>query len=88
MSRRIATVMLADFILMGQDKVGSYALSTSKTRIFATAIEAWLDLIANVINEQAIKPLLRVNGLPRETSRRRCDQATLRGQTSRSWAPT
>lgn len=65
---RKAMVVLADFVLMGHAAVGSYALATSKTNIFSTAIGAWADSIADVINEYAIPRLLRLNGM--DTSRR------------------
>ena len=55
--------LLSDFLMVGHGKTGSYALSQDKTRLFTTAISAWLDVIANVINDQAIKPLLRINGI-------------------------
>jgi hypothetical protein len=55
--------LLADFLMVGHGKTGSYALSADKTRLFTTAIAAWIDVIANVINDQAIKPLLRINGI-------------------------
>lgn len=59
----IAMAVLADFILMGHEKVGSYALSATKSSLFKTALKAWLDSIADVINTYAIPRLLRVNGM-------------------------
>ena len=59
---RIAMSMLADFILMGHQAVGSYALSTSKTGLFSTALSAILDLIAAEVNRSAIVTLVRLNG--------------------------
>lgn len=64
--KRIAMVVVADFILLGQDKVGSFALSSDKTELFATAIGAWLKSIADIFNRFAIPRLMRVNGLPLE----------------------
>lgn len=60
--QRIAMTVLADFILLGHEKVGSFALSSSKTEIFAVALGAWLDSIAAVFNEQAIPRLFALNG--------------------------
>lgn len=58
----IATTVLADFILLGHEKVGSFALASSKTSIFASAMGAWLDVIADTINEQAVPRLFALNG--------------------------
>jgi len=60
--QRIAMTVLADFILMGQSNVGSFALSSSKTMMFSTALGAWLDSIASMFNREAIPKLFAVNG--------------------------
>ena len=60
--QRIAMVVLADFVLLGHEKVGSFALSDSKTSLFATAIGAWLDEIKSVFNRHAIPRLFAMNG--------------------------
>lgn len=59
--QRIAMTMLADFLLLGQDKVGSFALSSNKTHLFGVALGAWLDAISEVFNRHAITRLLDVN---------------------------
>jgi hypothetical protein len=59
---RIAMSMLADFILMGHQAVGSYALSTTKTGLFSTALSAIMDVITDEINQQAIPRLVLLNG--------------------------
>jgi hypothetical protein len=58
----IAMSVLADFILLGHEKVGSFALADSKTNLFSVALGAWLDAIAATINNKAIPDLLRLNG--------------------------
>lgn len=60
---QIAMSALADFIMLGHEKVGSYSLSATKSSLFKTALKAWLDSIADVINTHAIPRLLRVNGM-------------------------
>lgn len=60
----IAASMLADFIRLGHEQVGSFALSSDKTDLFAVALGAWLDSIAAVVNMQLIPRLLRLNGWP------------------------
>lgn len=59
----IATTVVADFILLGHEKVGSFALASSKTTIFSMAIRAWLKMIANVLNRKAVPMLWTLNGL-------------------------
>lgn len=63
---QMTQAMLADFLTIGHGGTGSYALSSDKTRLFTVAISAWCDLIADTINRQAIKQLLRVNGMDRK----------------------
>jgi hypothetical protein len=65
--KRIATVVLADFIFLGQDSVGSFALSSDKTAMFGQALGAWLDTITATINRHLIPRMWRLNGLPEET---------------------
>lgn len=58
---RIAMTMLADFMLMGQEKVGSFALATSKTSLFTTSLGAFLDMVCEVFNRYAIPRLFALN---------------------------
>ena len=59
---RIAMTVLADFILLGHEKVGSFALSSDKTNLFSVALGAWLDDIAETFNRKAVAQLFRLNG--------------------------
>lgn len=59
---RIAMTVLADFILLGHQKVGSFALSSDKTELFAMAIGAFLDIICETFNSQGIPSLIDING--------------------------
>lgn len=59
---QIAMTVLADFIVLGHEKVGSFALADSKTDLFGVALGAWLDSICQEINTKAIPDLLRYNG--------------------------
>lgn len=61
--RHIASVVLADFILLGQQRVGSFALAETKTELFGYALGAWLDSVTEVFNRHAIPRLLLRNGL-------------------------
>ena len=60
--KRIATCVLADFVMLGQQQVGSFALADSKTKIFALSIGTYLDVICEVFNNQAIPRLIDING--------------------------
>lgn len=60
---RIAMSVLADFILLGHEKVGTQALSVSKISLFQESIGAWLEAIADVFNKHAIPRLMRLNGV-------------------------
>jgi hypothetical protein len=55
--------MLADFLSLGHDKVGTQALGSSKIDLFTSALEAWVDMIADQFNSHAIPRLLRINGM-------------------------
>ena len=61
-NQQIAMTVLADFILLGHEKVGSFALSSSKTSMFSTALGAWLDSIQEIFNRFAIPRLFELNG--------------------------
>ena len=71
--KRIAMMVLGDFILLGHDRMGSYSLSSDKTDMFAMALGAWLESIEEVINRFAVSRLFELNGakgktLPKITS--------------------
>lgn len=64
--QRITMTTLADFILLGHEKVGSFALSSDKTDLFAVALGAWLDMIESVYNRWAVPRLFQLNGMQTE----------------------
>ena len=59
----IALSMLADFVLIGQDAVGSYAMVDVKSDLFGTALDGIFDLICEQMNQHAIPRLLKLNGM-------------------------
>jgi hypothetical protein len=65
-SRHIAMSILADVILLGHEKVGSFALASSKTNLFAAGLNALLDDIESVFNRHLIPRLMVLNGMPAE----------------------
>lgn len=62
-NRAIATSVLADFIFLGQQSVGSFALSSDKTSLFATAIGAFMTNIADTVNRALLPRLWALNGM-------------------------
>lgn len=58
---RMATSVLADLVMMGQDKVGSYALSVTKKDMFTASMGAYLDIISSIFNTQCIPTLWELN---------------------------
>ena len=59
---RIAMTVLADFVLLGHQNTGSWALSSDKTELFSMAIGSYLDIICEVFNNQGITRLIDLNG--------------------------
>lgn len=62
----IAMTVLADFIMLGHESVGSFALASSKTNLFSYALGSFLDMIAGVINRHGFTRLMLANGWPAE----------------------
>ena len=60
---QIALTALMDFLLLGHEKVGSFALADSKTNLSSVALGTWLDMIAAVFNRHAVPRLWEINGL-------------------------
>jgi len=59
--KRKALVVLAQFIMLGMEKVGSFALATNQTDLFELAAGAFLTSIADVFNRHAIPRLINMN---------------------------
>lgn len=64
--QRIAMSVLSDFILLGSERVGSFALGSSKIDLWTMAVDAICKSIAEVINQHAIPKLLILNGMKLE----------------------
>lgn len=63
---RMAMTVLADFVLLGHQNVGSFgsfALSDNKTEIFALAVGTFLDVICEEFNKKAIPMLVDLNAV-------------------------
>ena len=60
--QRILMSVLADFILVGHENVGSYSMHTDKTGIFRAALNAITKAIADTLNRHAVPRLFEANG--------------------------
>ena len=65
-NQQISMTVLADFIMLGHESVGSFSLGTSKIELFMAAVESWVRLIAEVFNSHAIPRLMNLNGYDTE----------------------
>ncbi len=64
--RRMAMSVLADFMFLGQAAVGSFALSSDKTELFAAALGGFLGSICDVFNRHFVPRLWLINALDPE----------------------
>lgn len=60
---RMAITMLADIVLLGGDRTGSFALADTKKSILIRSLEAVMNSICAVLNNTAIPTLLIMNGV-------------------------
>jgi len=60
----MARSALADFVLLGVNDRGSFALSKSKADLFLQALTGYVSAIASVLNRKLIPKLLMWNGIP------------------------
>jgi hypothetical protein len=60
--QRILMTVLADFIMVGHQRVGTYNLHVDKTGMFRAGLNALKDSIADVLNRYAIPKLFLANG--------------------------
>ena len=63
---RMAMSVMAEFLLLGMDKVGSFALASTKTAMFSVALGSIIDSICQTFNRFAIARLMTMNGVPPE----------------------
>lgn len=61
--QRIAMSLLSDFLLLGSDRVGSFALGTAKIDLWTLAVDSIAKSIAEVVNQHAIPRLLKLNAM-------------------------
>jgi len=63
---RMAMAVMAEFLLLGMDKVGSFALASTKTHLFAVALGSIIDSVCQTFNRFAVAQLMNLNGVPVE----------------------
>lgn len=64
--QRIAMSVMADFIMLGHEAVGSKALAATKISLFTSSLSSFLDAVCAVIDRRAVTTLLQFNGIPQE----------------------
>jgi hypothetical protein len=64
--KRILTSTLAQFLMLGQDGVGSLALSKDQTDFFTMSVNAVGDIISETFTQVAIPQLMALNGYDAE----------------------
>jgi len=62
--QRIAITLLSDIVMLGADKVGSFALADVKKTLLAAALDAQVDGSVDVFNRYAIPRLFNFNYFP------------------------
>jgi len=62
-NKEIAVTVLAQFIMLGMERTGSYALAKEQTDMFYICLEGWYDAIATTINRIAVPRLFALNGV-------------------------
>lgn len=60
--QRIAMTMLAEFIFLGTQNVGSWSLASTKTSMFSTALGGHMENIASTVNRYLVPRLMGLNG--------------------------
>jgi hypothetical protein len=64
--QRISMSVMADFIMLGHEAVGSKALAATKISLFTSGLSAFLDNVCAIITRRAVPILMRFNGMPQE----------------------
>jgi hypothetical protein len=58
--------VVAQFIQLGMANVGSFALASTQTNLFAVALGSFLDVITSTFSRFGIGRLMKFNNVPRE----------------------
>lgn len=68
--KRIATSFFSQFLLLGQDGIGSLALSENSTDFFLSAVNAIADIFSETFTKYGVYRLLKLNGATDEEAQR------------------
>jgi len=63
LNREILITVMADFLLLGHESVGSFALSSDKTRLFSTAVAGFMSQVKSIFNRHAVPRLFELNNI-------------------------
>ncbi len=63
----ILGTVLADFVMMGQGKVGTQSLAQTKVDMFLTSVQGFVNIIQSVLNRQLLPLLWAINGFEQDT---------------------
>lgn len=61
-ANEIMMTVLADFIALGHEQTGTFALSKDKTDMFAVAIRGWIGMVKDTITRDGLSKLRELNG--------------------------
>jgi hypothetical protein len=61
--KRLAMTVLAQFIMLGMERTGSYALADVQTDMFFQCLEGWMNGIRDIFNRVAVPKLFAYNGV-------------------------
>ena len=64
--QEIYNTFMASFLILGEDKSGSFSLSSNMTKLFAMAVGGFLDIFTEVMNRFAVPRLFEINGFQRD----------------------
>jgi len=62
-NKEMSVTVLAQFVMLGMERTGSYALAKEQTDMFYLCLEGWTDMVATTINRQAVRKLFGLNGV-------------------------
>jgi hypothetical protein len=63
---RIAMTLACDFLMLGTEKTGSFALAAEKSTHFVRSLDWYARTITDQVNRVLIRGLMQVNGVPQE----------------------
>lgn len=63
---RIAMSVMAEFLMLGTEKTGSFAMASQKSSNFMKSLEFYMGTIATAMNKQVVQRLCELNNIPPE----------------------